>query len=106
MSDSPFALAIQELKSTQPNELVAQLNKVFLRITEFTADEAVAAYQTLLFIEETLQGGTGVTFVNRLKEATLVQMTRIHRESVGVLSVSQQVGQIIRFKRVTGRDQL
>jgi hypothetical protein len=95
---STFALAVQELKNVSPNDLVAQLNGIFLSITRFSEDEVVAAYQTLALLEEVLVNDQGATVSKHLKTAVLEQMRHLAQKTSSI----NRTKVALRFHKITG----
>ena len=103
MQVSPFGAAVQGLKDVRPGDLVAQLNRVFTHITQFTPDQAVAAYQSLDLMGDILQGEDGEKVIEHLKKAVVLHMERLSRECYErKMGINQTMNMNKLFEKITG----
>jgi c-di-GMP-related signal transduction protein len=66
-----------QIQSLPAAECIAQLQQTFVRITSFTAEEAIANYNTLCLVEE-LSTDSGVkAYTKQLRRAVFAQMVTL-----------------------------
>ena len=96
LMQSEFDLVLEKLAEADTDNLVGQLQKLFISITKLSPDELVATYQTIKVISTKVSGFVGQQLIADIKKAIVAQMQQLVLQGIDTSAMR------IRFEMVIG----